>query len=422
MTSDPTNDDPARGDRPSSGAATESRLPPESRGARSLTDRSKVEEASADEPSAEPERGPRIWPRVVGVLILLIGVGGAWIWQNPGFVQNSLGSLFPGSVGNDTDAAAIKTLEARVTRLENGPAPADQTAFAQRLDSLEKRLPPAGQSADSGGQPAVDLHPLLARLDVLEARVRSPQAAPPGQTSSIQSPASSATDGSDPRPLGARLDALEKRVAEHTVDPGKVAALASQVQELTARDPATDLRGKLDQIEHQVSGLAANGAKLAEGSVRAARLGRLEAAEFALNSGRPLGVIADAPPALARFATTAPPTQAALRLAFPAAANAALKVSTPDTEGKSFLDGILARLQDFRLITVREGDHVVIGNAASATLAHARLLLDAGDLAGAVREVSGLIGPPAEKMAPWLADATALLSAREALASLAESG
>jgi len=49
-------------------------------------------------------------------------------------------------------------------------------------------------------------------------------------------------------------------------------------------------------------------------------------------------------------------------------------------------------------------------------------LLDAGDLPGAIRTVATLTGPAAEKMAPWLADAKALQAAREALASLAESG
>jgi hypothetical protein len=94
----------------------------------------------------------------------------------------------------------------------------------------------------------------------------------------------------------------------------------------------------------------------------------------------------------------------------------------PDTDGKPFFDRVLARLQDFRLITVREGDHVVIGNSTAATLTHARVLLDAGDLGGAIRAVATLSGPPAVKMAPWQADATALQAAREALASLAESG
>ena len=53
-----------------------------------------------------------------------------------------------------------------------------------------------------------------------------------------------------------------------------------------------------------------------------------------------------------------------------------------------------------------------------ARLEAASVLLDAGDLAGAVREAGTLSGPPAEKLTSWVADAKALLAAREALASL----
>jgi hypothetical protein len=182
------------------------------------------------------------------------------------------------------------------------------------------------------------------------------------------------------------------------------------------------VRGKLDDVEHRLGELTAGETKLADATGHTERLARLDAAAIALAAGRPLGAIPDAPPALARFATASPPTEAGLRLAFAAASQAALRVSRPDTEGKPFLDRILARLQDFRLITVREGDHVVIGNSDAAALARARVSLDAGDLDGAVRTVATLTGPPAEKMAPWLADAKALQAAREALASLTEAG
>ena len=121
-------------------------------------------------------------------------------------------------------------------------------------------------------------------------------------------------------------------------------------------------------------------------------------------------------------ATAAPPTEAGLRLAFDPASQAALKVSQPDTEDKPFLDRVMARLQDSRLITVREGDHVLVGNSTATTLVHARTLLDAGDLDGAVKAVSSLTGPPAEKMAAWLADAKSLREAREALVALAGNG
>jgi hypothetical protein len=409
MTDEPTpNNQPVPA--AAEGNASQPGLPPESRAARSLTDRSKTEEPHTHESVPEPVGGPRLWPRVVGVLILLIGAGGVWIWQNPGFVQSSMRSLFPGAAGRDTGAAEIKALETRVTRLEQRPSPAD---LAQRLDALEQHQLSAGESQ-------VDLRPLLARLNALEARSvegRSAAVAPP--TSPSAAPAQTPV-GPDLQPVLARLDALEKQQAQTTADPAKVDTLASRVD--AARDSAAEVRGKLDTMEHRLSELAANQTNLATSSDRSGRIARVEAADMALAAGKPLGTIPDAPPALTRFATSAPPTEASLRLAFVPASQAALRVSQPDTEGKPFLDRVLARLQDFRLITVREGDHVVIGNSTAATLSRAQVLLDAGDLAGAAREVGSLSGPPAEKMAPWLADAKALQAAREALASLAESG
>ena len=337
-----------------------------------------------------------------------MGVGGAWLYQNPNFVHTTLASLFPGSAPPSNEAATITALEARVARLEQRPVPPDLTS---RLDALERRVgtpvPP------SAAAPSADLRPLLARLDALEARARET----PAGTQQTVSP-----EPADLNPLIARLDALEKNAAQQALDAGKLDALARQVASLSERDPAAAFRGQLDEVDHQLHDLNASQAKLSENSAHAARLARLDAAGIALVAGHPLGSIADAPPALARFATTAPPTMAELRLLFDAASQAALKVSLPDTEGKPFLDRVMARLQDFKLITVREGSHVVIGNSTAASMAHAQMLLDAGDLDGAIKTVSAITGPPAEKMAPWLANASALQAAREALASLAEKG
>src|SRR5882724_4421361 len=105
---------------PTEATPQEPPLPPESRAARSLTDRSRPDGPYTDDNQAHlgPEQRPRIWPRVVGVLILLLGVGGAWVWQNPGFLHATFGSLFSGAAGRDDEAATIKTLGARVARLE----------------------------------------------------------------------------------------------------------------------------------------------------------------------------------------------------------------------------------------------------------------------------------------------------------------
>ena len=345
---------------------------------------------------AEPVRGPRLWPRVAGALILFLGAGGAWVWQNPA----SLHALLPLRGGDDS---AVKALEARIARLEQRPAQSDPAPLAARLDALEKRVPISS--------PDPDLRPLIARLDALETRVARDT-----------SPVPSSATGEDLRPLLTRLDALERRLAEGATDPGKVDAISSRVDALSSRDPAADLRARLDDLERQLGGLSAKGAGTAEVSDRAARQARLHAAVVALAAGRPLGAIAGAPDALTRFATVAPPVESALRLAFPAASRAALQASLPDTEGKPFLDRVLARLQDFRLVTVREGETVLIGNSAVAILARAQAQLDAGDLAGATLTAGKLLGPPAEKMAAWLADAKALVAAREALASLTGNG
>jgi hypothetical protein len=372
-------------------------LPPVSRAAESFADQSNLHE-TVHEPVHEPVHGPRIWPRVVGVLILLLGAGGAWVWQNPGILGSTFGSMFSTSSNQEAEAAEIEALDGRVTHLEQRQ-PADLTSLSQRLDALESR---AGTAP-----PGADFHSLEVRLDALEARVPAGgQSAPP-------------TAATDLRPLIARIETLEKSAARQATEPAKVEAMESKVEALSTHDPAAELRGRLDDLTRQLNDLTASTTKQTLASNSAERIAGLS---VALALGRPLGPIPDAPPALARFATVAPPAEAALRLSFPAAAQAALKVSRPDTGGKPFLDSVIARLQDFKLITVREGDHVLIGNADAATLARAQVLLDAGDLAGAARTVAALTGPPAEKMASWLADANALVAAREALATLAGNG
>jgi hypothetical protein len=366
----------------------------------------------------EPVSGPRTWPRIVGVLLLFVIFGGVWAWQNPGLLQSSVRWLWPGSAARDSTATETNALDARVARLEQS-LPSGLATLNQRVNALEARLPGSGQTTASAA--SADLRPLLARLDAIEARVASMAARPTGTQQSPATPGDQPAGEPDVQSLSSRLDALERQQAQQTADAAKVEALQAKVNTLSAHNPA-DLSGQLDAVVHRMDELAANQTKFAGTSDRVTRLAQVDAAEMALATGRPLGSIPNAPPALTRFATTAPPTEAGLRLEFATAARQALQVSQPDTAGKPFFDRILARLQDFRLITVREGDHVVIGNSTAAILAHARVLLDVGDLGGATKAVASLSGPPAAKMAPWLADATALQAAREALASLAESG
>lgn len=380
--------------------------------------------ASVSRPAAAPrpvpERGPRLWPRVAGALVLLAGVGGAWVWQNPEPARR----LFTqgGSAEREAAETRVKTLETRLARLEQRPA-----ADPARLDALEKRpsLDARLEALEKRPLPVpVDVRPLLSRLDALEARSTLPFIATSGvdlrpyiaRIEALERQA--AKPGIDP----ARIEALEKLAARPAVEPARLDALATRIEAVAARDPAADLRTRLAETEKQVTGLAGTASTVTGIADRTARIARAQAVAAALAAGQKLGSIPDAPPALARFATVAPPTEAALRLAFPAAEKAALNVSLPDMKGKPLLDRMLARLQDYHLITVRQGDEVVVGNLTAETLNHAHTLLRAGDLAGAVKTVSTLTGDPARAMAAWLEDAKALLAAREALAVLTGNG
>jgi hypothetical protein len=163
--------------------------------------------------------------------------------------------------------------------------------------------------------------------------------------------------------------------------------------------------------------LQSNSLDLTKLAARIELLNQLETARMALDAGQPLGTIANAPPALSNFATSPPPTEAALRLGFPAAARAAEAASVAgDTKGGAWAHA-LARLENF--VTVSAGSHVLVGAPAAAVIGRARTLLDVGDLAGAVAQLNTLSATTQQAMGGWLAQARALLAARAALASMA---
>lgn len=188
----------------------------------------------------------------------------------------------------------------------------------------------------------------------------------------------------------------------------KYAALAAQVSAIQAQ-VASDHGG--------LSMLQANAVDLGKVSARMARLNALGNARMALESGQPVGEIANAPPALAAFATTAPPTEASLRLSFAAAASAANAASV-STNGKGGAWAkFVARLQS--VVIVDKGSEALMGPPSAGVLAEAQTALDAGDLAGAVAQIETLNQSTQAAMGPWLTQAKALLAARTALLSMA---
>jgi hypothetical protein len=324
---------------------------------------------AADRPdAARPARKRDVVPVLYLVGFVVLAAAIVWLWQNPPVVP-------PPSPSPEVEQLRqqVNTLESQLARLEQRP-----TAVTP---------------------PAADLAPLAARVAALEARKPPPPV--------------------DLAPLEAAVASLEKRPAGDPAIPARVDALAGRVDALTGRMEAMEATSarRLDGIEARLAPLEKSSGQITALADRSARIARIQAAQSALDSGVKLGDLPGAPAALARYATAAPPTEASLRLSFPAAADAALAASRPVVDDKPFLDRAWAKAQD--LVTLRQGDHVILGDPAAGILARARAALNAGDLTGAVSALSALSGPAAAAIAEWKAQAQGLLDARKALADMA---
>jgi hypothetical protein len=204
----------------------------------------------------------------------------------------------------------------------------------------------------------------------------------------------------DTSALEGRLAALEQRPAPAMPDIAGAVAGAN-----------ADLSAKIAMLDSRLQQEASKEAD------RAALASRLQSASIALELGQKLGDIPGAPAALSRFANTAPPTETALRQSFPGFAAAAEATSRPTSKDHNFAERMLFRAE--ALVTIRQGDKVLVGSPAAVTLEAAHGKLEAGDLAGAVAALTPLDDAARAAMAPWLNDAKALLDARAALSSMA---
>ena len=306
-----------------------------------------------------------------------------------------------------TQTQGLDQLRQQVAQLDQrlaarGPAPAGSMAGRTALAELQRRVT------------ALEARPTdAAALDRLGAEVRALQAArtaPPADAAALTA-------------LRAGLEATRKDVAALTARVAAQAAAAAAGQRdlghrldtlhQAAGTTTVLLLHRLTADEARMEALTARIAGLRAAAGQTARLARVAAVRAALDAGRPLGTLPDAPPALARYAGTPPPTEAALRLAFPAASHAALAASRPDTAALPLLGRLWARAQS--LVTLRQGDKVILGDPAAGILAAAQARLDAGDLGGAVTALARLDGPAAKAMAPWRSQAADLLAARAAL-------
>jgi hypothetical protein len=311
-------------------------------------------------PPTEVSSAPNTTPLLgaLAVLALIVVIGDVLTWRNTSSLSAQLAQ----------SQSQVAALEGRIGALESRPQPQpppDLRPLQQRLTALEQKPPPQAQ-LDSAGQQQIAA--LSGRIDGIAARQDQ---------------------------LGTREQQDTDKAASQIAALGtQVAALATQV---TA---ANKTGGEINQ--------------LADRQTRAARL---QSAAVALAAGRPLGDIPGAPPALARFASKPPPTEASLRLSFDAAAQDAKRAGQPSPATTPFLQRIWDRAQ--ASVTIRQGDRIVVGDPLAGIIETARRHLDAGDVAGAVSALDGLAGPAAAAMAPWRADAQSLLDARSALMSAA---
>jgi hypothetical protein len=245
------------------------------------------------------------------------------------------------------------------------------------------------------------------KLDAVDSRV--------GRLEQAPAPPSAADLGK----LSARLDVLEARISDQTQLSTRFDGLSARIESLSGRDQSA-----MDAIKRQVDGISAQVstqdkavASINDISARITRIARVQAAQLALAAGQPVGNVPNAPPALSRYADADPPTEAQLRLAFPQIERGAITLAQPIRSNDPFLDRAWEKAQ--ALITIRQGNQVVVGDASAVALAQARAALDAGDLAAAVKYLS-TAGPEVQKLASdWLTKARDLLAARSALADLA---
>lgn len=180
------------------------------------------------------------------------------------------------------------------------------------------------------------------------------------------------------------------------------------------------MQGQVAADHGALAALQVNAEALSKLTHRMAQLNAIAAARMALQAGQPVGVVPNAPAALAVFADTAPPTLLTLRESFPAIARAALAASLAENSKAGFW--AKARLRMEGIITIIDGNHVIFGPPAAGVIDTMRTALDNNDIAKAVAAANQLSPAVQAAMASWLTPARQLLAAQSALADMARQG
>jgi len=392
-----------------------------------------VQEPPAAEPVADADERPEPPPPSPPPQSRGIGAGGVAALIFGGIIAGFIGLFasryvlpdgWPGQ-GAETEAAlaeiAASSEEVRTT------VEAQSARIADLQSSLE------ALRGDVEEQAAIDpgisglREELGGELDALEGTVSGIS----DQVNSL-----SATLGD----LAARVEQLELRPMPEGLDTSSLdAEIADFREELSAA--VEQARDQVTEAQRQAAAIAAEAAEDAaqaqsEAAEEAERL-RAEAEEAAatatlraavarvvsaVENGEPyaeeLADVSDPPDALAAYAETGVPTQAALQDAFAPAARDALDASIRGEAGDTPTDRLMAFL---RVQTGARSLEPRAGNDPDAVLSRAEAALRQGDLEAALVELDSLPEAGRAGMSGWIADARARLEAEQAAAELARS-
>ncbi len=311
--------------------------------------------------------------------------------------------------GAGADVAEVAALKREVTADSQAIAQLqgqvqNNSGLSQQVQSLSDRVDQVERAQASAPAPSANTDDLARKLDDLGSRVAALEQRPaPGV------PPAAGTDQGQGGPA-ADNGGQTAQAAPGFGDqggPGERAAMA-QVQQ------------NIDWLSQRLTRLEQGAGRVQNAAERASRVATAEAAQAALAAGRPVGDVPGAPPEVAKFATTAPPTEADLRRSFEKYAAAARAAAVPHGDKASFLSRAWARLE--RGITVRQGDQVLLGAPEEGVIEAAEEDVHNGDLTMAVKTLTKLEGPPRDAVQPWIDQTSAVLAARSALAQMAARG
>ncbi|TDH58042.1 hypothetical protein E2C06_34645 [Dankookia rubra] len=356
----------------------------------------------------------------------------AQLEQRLGALEGVRGEL--GTLGGRLQALA--PIEGRVQALETKPAPAmpDLRPLEGQVASLAERAAVAERAAAQ----ATD------RAAANERRLQGIEQKPAFDPAAVAPRAAFDALGNRVEAQAARIQQLDTDLGRRLQEAAKAdeqreqaaqQAMQKTLQEMKSSDEEREksarqeaekrLKALEDQLGQRIAAVETAQKQMKELEDRTARLAAIDRLRGALTAGQPLGeglAKVDQPPqALARFAQSAPPTEASLRLSFEDAAKAARAASDaamqPDGSKAGVVDSALSRLGG--LVTVRRGEQVVWGDAAEAEIERARRALEAGDLEMSLTHIGKLPPPARAAMQSWADQARSLIAARAALRQLA---